>query len=97
MIELSNNEIKGIHIIADEDFIDIIRLCLKHNNMKCLSIFVKPRAEDIEETKEWMPNKLPKIKCSEKFLIAVLYNQDEVFLKLSSKGYEAQIHWVNMI
>ena len=46
---------------------------------------------------EWLPDQFPELKTSERFLIALLSEQDEVLQKLSIMGYQDQKHWVCMI
>ena len=50
-----------------------------------------------EDYSEWLPNQFPLLKTSERFLIALLSEQDEVLQNLISNGYQDQKHWVCMI
>ena len=97
LAELTLRGVNGIHLIGEEDFIDIIGLCLEHHQMQCLSKIIKPRIDSEDDYREWLPNQFPVIKISERFLIALLSEQDEVLQKLSSMGYQDQKHWVCMI
>ena len=49
------------------------------------------------DNSEWLPEQFPELKTSERFLIALLSEQDEALQKLSSNGYQDQKHWVCMI
>ena len=89
--------VHGIHLIGEEDFIDIIGLCLEHHHIQCLSKIVKLRIDSEEDYSEWLPDQFPALKTSERFLIALLSDQEEVLQKLSIKGYQDQKHWVCMI
>ena len=97
LADLNRNGIGGIHLIGDEDFIDIIGLCLEHHQMQCFSKIIKPRNDSEENDSEWLPNQFPVLKTSERFLIALISEQDEVLQKLSRMGYQDQKHWVCMI
>ena len=65
--------------------------------MQCLSKIIKPGIDTEENSSEWLPDQFPELKTSERFLIALLSEQDEVLQKLSSMGYQDQKHWVCMI
>ena len=97
LADLTIRGVNGIHLIGEEDFIDIIGLCLEHNQMQCLSKIIKPRMDSEETDSEWIPEQFPELKTSERFLIALLSDQEEVFQKLSSMGYQDQRHWIFMI
>ena len=97
LADLKTHCVQGIHLIGEEDFIDIIGLCLEHHQMQCLSKIVKPRIDSEEDNSEWLPEQFPVLKNSERFLVALLSEQDEVLQKLSSIGYQDQKHWVSMI
>ena len=97
LADLTVREVHGIHLIGEEDFIDIIGLCLEHHQMRCLSKIVKPRIDSEVNDSEWLPDQFPVLKTSERFLIALLSKQEDVFEKLSKNGFEDQKHWVCMI
>ena len=97
LADLKTHGVQGIHLIGEEDFIDIIGLCLEHHHIQCLSKIVKPRMETEENDSEWIPEQFPELKTSERFLIALISEQEEVLQKLSSDGYQGQKHWVCMI
>ena len=97
LADLNTHGVHGIHIIGEEDFIDIIGLCLEHHHIQCLSKIVKPRMDTEENDSEWIPDQFPELKTSEHFLIALLSEKEEVLQKLSSCGYQDQKHWVCMI
>ena len=97
LADLTVHGVHGIHLIGEEDFIDIIGLCLEHHQMQCLSKIVKPRIGSEKDYSEWIPEQLPELKISERFLVALLSEQEEVLQKLSSNGYQDQKHWVCMI
>ena len=97
LADLTDRGVHGIHLIGEEDFIDIIGLCLEHHQMQCLSKIVKPRMDTEDDSSEWFPDQFPVLKTSERFLIALLSEQEEVLEKLSSNGYQDQKHWVCMI
>ena len=97
LADLNVQGVHAIHLIGEEDFIDIIGLCLEHHHIQCLSKIVKPRIDSEQDYSEWLPEPLPKLKTSERFLVALLSEQDEVLQKLSSMGYQDQKHWVCMI
>ena len=97
LADLTVRGVHGIHLIGEEDFIDIIGICLEHHQMRCLSKIVKPRMDTEEDHSEWLPDKFPELKTSERFLIALLSEQDEFLQELSSMGYQDQKHWVCMI
>ena len=97
LADLNTHGVHGIHIIGEEDFIDIIGLCLEHHKMQCLSKIVKPRMDTEEDHSEWLPDQFPELKPSERFMVALLSEQKEVLQKLSSIGYQDQKHWVCMI
>ena len=97
LADLKTHGVQGIHLIGEEDFIDIIGLCLEHHHIQCLSKIVKPRMETEENSSEWLPDEFPELKTSERFLIALLSEQEAVLQKLSSNGYQDQKHWVCMI
>ena len=65
--------------------------------MQCLSKIIKPRIDAEEDYSKWLPDQFPELKTSERFLIALLSEQDEVLQKLSIMGYQDQKHWVCMI
>ena len=94
LADLSKHSVQGIHLIGEEDFIDIIGLCLEHNQMQCLSKIVKPRIDNEEDYIEWLPDQFPVIKNSERFLVALLSGQKKVCQKLSHNGYQNQKHWI---
>ena len=96
LADLSSNGVKGVHLIGEEDFIDIIGLCLEHHQMICISKIIKPRIEDDGDLTEWTPEQFPQLKNSERFLIALFSDQDEVIRKLSKNGYQDQKHWICM-
>ena len=96
LADLTVQGIHGIHLIGEEDFIDIIGLCLEHHQMQCLSKIVKPRIDSEEDNSEWLPEQFPVLKTSERYLIAVLSHQEEIFQKLLRNGYQEQIHWISM-
>ena len=58
---------------------------------------MKPGIDTEENSSEWLPDQFPELKTSERFLIALLSDQEEVLQKLSSMGYQDQKHWVCMI
>ncbi|MFL2749332.1 MAG: winged helix-turn-helix transcriptional regulator [bacterium] len=97
LADLNKNGIEGIHLIGEEDFIDIIGLCLEHHQMQCLSKIIKPRIDAEEDYSEWLPDQFPELKTSERFLVALLLEKEEVLQKLLSNGYQDQKHWVSMI
>ena len=97
LADLTIHGVHGIHLIGEEDFIDIIGLCLEHHRMRCLSKIIKPGIDTEENSIEWLPDQFPELKTSERFLIALLSEQDEVLQKLSIMGYQDQKHWVCMI
>ena len=97
LADLTIHGVHGIHLIGEEDFIDIIGLCLEHHRMRCLSKIIKPGIDTEENSSEWLPDQFPELKTSERFLIALLSEQDEVLQKLSIMGYQDQKHWVCMI
>ena len=97
LADLNRNGIEGIHLIGEEDFIDIIGLCLEHHQIISLSKIIKPRMDTEEDCSEWLPDQLPVLKTSERFLVALLSDQEKVLQKLSSNGYQDQKHWVCMI
>ncbi|MGA0351074.1 MAG: hypothetical protein ACO3OZ_17755 [bacterium] len=97
LADLKTHGVQGIHLIGEEDFIDIIGLCLEHHQMRCLSKIIKPGIDTEENSSEWLPDQFPELKTSERFLIALLSEQDEVLQKLSIMGYQDQKHWVCMI
>ena len=97
LADMKKGGVQGIHLIGEEDFIDIIGLCFEHHHMQCLSKIVKPRMDTEEDYSEWLPNQFPVLKTSERFLIALLSEQDEVLQNLLSNGYQGQKHWVCMI
>ena len=89
--------VQGIYLIGEEDFIDIIGLCLEHHQMQCLSKIVKSRIDYEEDYIEWLPDQFPVLKTSERLLIALLSEQEEILQKLSNNGYQDQKHWVCII
>ena len=97
LADLTVQEVHGIHLIGEEDFIDIIGLCLEHHQMQCLSKIIKPGIDTEENSSEWLPEQFPELKYSERFLIALLSEQEKVLQNLLSNGYQDQKHWVCMI
>ena len=97
LADLKTHGVQGIHLIGEEDFIDIIGLCLEHHQIISLSKIIKPRMDTEEDCSEWLPDQLPVLKTSERFLVALLSDQEKVLQKLSSNGYQDQKHWVCMI
>ena len=95
--KLSSCGVKGVYIIGEEDFVDIVGLCLEHHQIKCLSKITKPRMQGEENLCKWLPEQFPKLKNSEIFLIALLSEQEEVLHQLFKNGYQDQRHWVCMI
>ncbi len=95
--DLTDGGVNGIHLIGEEDFIDIIGLCLEHHQIQCLSKIIKPRMDTEENDSEWVPDQFPEIKTSERFLIALISGQDEVHEILSKKGYQDEKHCVYML
>ena len=57
LADLTLNGVHGIHLIG-KDFIDIIGLCLEHQQMQCLSKIVKPRIDTEIDYSEWLPDQL---------------------------------------
>ena len=96
LADLNTHGVQGIHLIGEEDFIDIIGLCLEHHQMRCLSKIIKPRDEGEEISYEWIPYHFPELKTTERFLIALLSDQDELLQQLSNQGFQEQKHWVYM-
>ena len=94
LADLTVHGVHGIHLIGEEGFIDIIGLCLEHHQIRCLSKIIKPGIDTEENSSEWLPDQFAELKTSERFLIALLSEQDEVLQKLSSMGYQDQKHWV---
>ena len=82
LADLSKHSVQGIHLIGEEDILDIIGLCLEHHQMKCLSKIMKHRIESEENFIKWLPDQFPKLKTSERFLVALLSDQEEVLEKL---------------
>ena len=97
LADLKTHGVQGIHLIGEEDFIDIIGLCLEHHQIISLSKIIKPRMDTEEDCSEWLPDQLPVLKTSERFLVALLSDQEKVLQKLSIMGYQDQKHWVSMI
>ena len=97
LADLKTHGVQGIHLIGEEDFIDIIGLCLEHHQIISLSKIIKPSMDTEEDCSEWLPDQLPVLKTSERFLVALLSDQEKVLQKLSSNGYQDQKHWVCMI
>ncbi len=96
LADLNTRGVQGIHLIGEEDFIDIIGLCLEHHQMRCLSKIIKPRDEGEEISYKWIPYHFPELKTTERFLIALFSGQEKLLKKLTTEGYQNQKHWVCM-
>ena len=92
LADLTYCGVQGIHLIGKEDYIDIIGLCLEHHKINCLSKIIKPRVEAGEDHSEWLPEPIPELKTSERFLIALLSGSEEFLQKLSNNGCQEQKH-----
>ena len=55
LADLTVHGVHGIHLIGEEDFIDIIGLCLEHHHIQCLSKIIKPRMDSEENNKKLNP------------------------------------------
>ena len=95
LAELSSHGVKGVHLIGEEDFLDIIGLCLEHYQIRCLSKIIKPKEEE-GRLNHWIPDQFPKLKTSECFLITLFSDQEKLLKKLTAEGYQNQKHWVCM-
>ncbi len=89
LADLNTRGVQGIHLIGEEDFIDIIGLCLEHHQMRCLSKIIKPREEE-GRLNHWIPDQFPKLKTSERFLITLFSDQEKLLKKLTDEGYPDQ-------
>ena len=96
IFDLTVHGVHGIHLIGEEDFIDIIGLCLEHHQMRCLSKIIKPKRDGKTDLKEWMPEQFPQLKTSERFLVTLISGREDVLRWLSSNGYQDQKDWVCM-
>ena len=95
LADLSTNGVSGVHLIGEEDFIDIVGLCLEHHQMRCLSKIIKPREEE-GRLNHWIPDQFPQLKTSERFLITIFSDQQKLLKKLAAKGFQEQKNWVCM-
>ena len=85
-------------LLLNLDVLLNLQASLTRDIAKTLEIEMRTLRMDTEDdNSEWLPDQFPELKTSERFLVALLSEQEEVLQKLSSNGYQDQKHWVCML
>ena len=95
LAKISSQGVSGVHLIGDEDWTDIVRLCLDKHRIHCLSKITRPRGEDINHT-EWLPQKFQALKKDQRILITVIENREELLEELKNQDFEENKHWLTI-